>query len=135
MDRIVASIKPGDSGPAVANLQDALLALLEQKIIHALSSPDRPTEEEVKTIAEGLKAERVKSQFGAATRQLITIFQLQQSLGDNLRGVVEEKTASKLNELLDIIGAFNIPDLTASVVRGTVVSAEGNCYLAWWCGR
>src|SRR5215212_2394639 len=125
MDRIVALIKPGDSGPAVANLQDALLALLEQKIINALSSPDRPTEEEAKTIAEGLKAERVKSQFGAATRQLITIFQLQQSLGDNLRGVVEEKTASKLNELLDFIGAFNIPDLTASVVRGTVVSAEG----------
>ena len=33
MEPIIAPIKTGDTGPRVANLQDALLALLEQKKI------------------------------------------------------------------------------------------------------
>lgn len=94
---IIATIKPGDIGPAVANLQDALLTLLEHQIIRALDAPNRPTREELQKLADGLKAERVQSIFGDATRQLIMHFQVQEGLGDNLLGVVEESTAAKLN--------------------------------------
>src|SRR5204863_5722632 len=126
MQSIVAPIKPGGSGPEVDNLQDALLALLEREIIKALDAPDRPTKEELQRIAEGLKGERDRSMFGASTRQLLMFFQIQQGLGDNLRDVlVDEKTAAKLNELLEKLGLLDIRKPDDFVIRGTVTTSDG----------
>ncbi len=101
MQSIIATIKPGDSGSIVANLQDALFALLEHQIIRALDAPSRPTLEMLQELVEILKKEREQSIFGKATQQLITYFQIQQSLGDHLFGAVEKTTAAKLNEYLE----------------------------------
>jgi hypothetical protein len=125
MTPIIAPIKLGDTGSQVANLQDALLALLATpggKIIQALDSPNRPTPEELKILTVGLKQERAQSLFSKATRQLIVYFQVQQSLGDNLDGVVEEKTAAKLNEILQALGM--IDQATLLSVHGTVLTAD-----------
>ena len=102
MQAIIATIKLEDTGPAVANLQDALLLLLDKKIIRALEAPNLPTQEELDKLSKILKQERARepSFFGKATYQLVSYFQVQQGLGDHLEGVVEEKTAAKLNEVL-----------------------------------
>ena len=126
MQAIQAPIKPGQSGPEVVNLQDALFALLERDIIWPLNAPDRPTPEALVKLTEGLKQERVESLFGAATGQFVMDFQIQQGLGDHLRDVgVEEKTADKLNEWLKRLGLLDIPEPEGFVVRGTVLSADG----------
>jgi Tc toxin complex TcA C-terminal TcB-binding domain/Neuraminidase-like domain len=125
MTPINAPIKVGDTGTQVANLQDALLALLATpggKIIQALDSPNRPTPEELKILKVGLEQERAQSLFGKATRQLIVYFQVQQGLGDNLDGTVEEKTAAKLNEILTSLGL--VDQSTLFRVHGTVTTAD-----------
>ena len=43
MQAILAPIKPGQSGPEVVNLQDALFALLQLDVIRPHGAPDRPT--------------------------------------------------------------------------------------------
>ncbi len=121
---IIATIKAGDTGPQVANLQDALLVLLERKIIRPLDGPNRPTLQDLQKLTESLKQERAQSLFGKTTAQVIVYFQVQQRLGDNLGGVVEEKTAAKLNELLKSVGAFDNPNPPSFRVHGHVVSAS-----------
>ena len=121
MQRIIATINPGETGPQVANLQDALV-LLVRGVIRPLDTPNRPTLEELQELTKSLVQERTQSLFGKATRQLIIYFQIQQGLGDNLRGVVEDKTAAKLNELLKSIGALD--EDTSLIVRGTVKTAD-----------
>ena len=124
MEPIIAPIKTGDTGAAVANLQDALLALLEQKkILQPPGTTGLPTPDELQKLTEGLKQERDQSQFGKATQQLIIDFQVQQGLPGSVRDLgVEEKTADKLNELLKAIGAFDGD--TSMIVRGTVTTAD-----------
>ena len=126
MEIILPPIKPGESGPPVANLQDALLTLLERNVIRAFDAPDQPTKEELQRIVEDLKRERDRSVFRAATGQLLMFFQVQQGLGDNLRDVgVDEKTAAKLNQLLEKLGLLDIPKPEGFVIRGAVTTSDG----------
>lgn len=119
---IVAPINPGESGPPVANLQDAIFVLLKNgKIRDAL---DDPTQEELGRLTEGLKGERPRSQYGASTQQLIKHFQQQHNVSDNLRGVVSDMTADKLNEWLTKLVAFDQAPQTTFVVRGRVTGAS-----------
>jgi|CXWL01.1.fsa_nt_gi protocatechuate 3,4-dioxygenase beta subunit len=122
MQSIIATIKPGDSGPIVANLQDALFALLEHQIIRALEEPNRPTLEVLQELAEILKKEREQSIFGKATQQLITYFQIQQSLGDHLFGGVEKTTAAKLNEFLEKLDLLK--NDSNFIVKGRIFDTE-----------
>ncbi|HLG55464.1 MAG TPA: neuraminidase-like domain-containing protein [Vicinamibacterales bacterium] len=124
MQAIQPPIKPRESGPHVANSQDALLALLERDVIRPATDPDRPTAEELKRLTEGLKEERRESQFGDATLQLVVYFQAQQRLGDSLRGVVEETTAARLNEWLERLRLLDGVDTQDFTIRGTVLTAE-----------
>lgn len=122
MQSIIATIKPGDSGSIVANLQDALFALLEHQIIRALDAPSQPTLEVLQELAGILKKEREQSIFGKATQQLITYFQIQQSLGDHLFGVVEKTTAAKLNEYLEKLDLLK--NDSNFIVKGRVFDTE-----------
>jgi antitoxin component HigA of HigAB toxin-antitoxin module len=122
MQRIIATINSGETGPQVANLQDALFALLARDKIWLLDASNRPTPGERERLTEGLKQERAQSLFGEITARLVRDFQLQQRLSDNLRGVVEDTTAAKLNELLRSIGALDGD--TSMIVRGTVTTAD-----------
>src|SRR5678815_2487112 len=98
MERVVATITAGDAGSSVANLQDALLALSDHQIIRTLDAPNRPTKEELQELINVLRQERMASSFGSATIRLVVYFQIQQGIGDNPDGIVEERTAARLNE-------------------------------------
>lgn len=124
MQPIVPPINPGDTGPHLANLQDALRLIIDQGVIRSFESPNQPTAEELAKLGEGLAREREQSTYGKATRRLVQYVQLQEGLGDNLGGAVEEQTAARLNEILKRLGAFD--SAPASVVRGTVRDANGN---------
>ena len=117
MDSIIATIKSGDTGAQVANLQDALLLLLEHGSIRALDAPNRPTLQDLRTLTDGVNQGRKQSQFNDATVRLVEYFQVQQGLGDALRGIVETATATKINELLTALGAIENAKSRHSVVR------------------
>ena len=61
MNRIIAPINPGETGPQVANLQDALLALLARDVIRPLDTPNRPTLEELQELTKSLMQERTQA--------------------------------------------------------------------------
>lgn len=123
MKPILPTIHPRETGPQVANLQDALLALLAGDKIWRVDAPNRPTPEELEILSVGIRRERARSYFDEATYNLVVTFQVQQVPNDNLKGVVEDTTALKLNELLEFIGALD--EETSLIVRGTVTTADG----------
>lgn len=123
MPPVVAPIEPGQDGPAVAALQDALLSLLDHDAIRVSVLRDLPTSEQLAALEQGLNQDRVRAFFGDATTQLVMYFQSQEGLDDNLRGVVEERTATKLNEWLKSVGELDNPPRRAFVLRGRVVGA------------
>jgi Tc toxin complex TcA C-terminal TcB-binding domain/Neuraminidase-like domain/Salmonella virulence plasmid 28.1kDa A protein len=121
MNPIEPVIKPGDSGPHVANLQAGILLLVEHGVIKTYDPPNMPTPDDLKTLAQKLRSEQAAQLFGAATQQLLRYIQIQQGLGDHLLGIVEDGTAKMLNELLKALGAFESSDL--SEVFGTLREA------------
>lgn len=122
MQEIRATIDVGAPGPLVVNLQDGLLLLLKRKVIRDRQPPDQPTAEELARLARELLTERAKSTFGSATQRLVHLVQLQEGLGDNLGGRVDDRTASVLNELLMPLGGFDNQD--ALSVSGTVLTPD-----------
>lgn len=123
MFAIAATIKPGEDGLKVVNLQAVLLLLLERGVFKSFDPPDHPSADDLKALAEKLRGEQFAQLFGEATRQLLMYFQVQQGLGDHLRGVVEETTAKTLNQLLGQHGVvFELEDF---VVKGRVTDTRG----------
>jgi hypothetical protein len=123
MQPIIFPLRENDSGPQVANLQEALRALYlqEGKVFKTFDSPNHPTKDELKSLIELLRAEQIQQKFGDATFKLVSYFQTQQGLGDHLKSEVEQTTAAKLNELLKSYDLLN--DLIAPVefvVEGVV---------------
>jgi hypothetical protein len=123
VNQITSPLQLGMSGPAVADLQDDLLLLIERQLIKTFPAPNRPTAEDLQALAQGLKQERVPSTFGDATRQLIRFFQNQQGLGDSFAGIVEAKTAQVFNKLLTDLGVLT--PSASFVLSGRVYSAGG----------
>lgn len=124
MNKISFPLKPQMRGQKVTNLQDALLFLLERGVIKALEPPNRPTADELRALAEALRAERASKNFGDATRQLVFLLQIQNGLGDGRGGVVDEPTAELLNRLIDkLTGEERRPEF---VVRGAVRDIDGH---------
>ncbi|MBC7388476.1 MAG: hypothetical protein H7329_04635, partial [Opitutaceae bacterium] len=124
MEKIIPPINPNTPGSSVANLQFALLFLFGKKVFKANQPPNSPTEEELSQLAKLINREKNSSSYGEGTTKLVQTFQVQQGLGDSLGGMVEEKTAAKLNELLASLGAFRNTDIV-SLVKGTVTQANG----------
>ena len=107
MQPITVPILPNAKGKEVKNLQDALLFFLDKNVIKALDPPNRPTAEELKSLKKIVETETRETTYGQGTMQMVLVFQLQQKLGDNLRGIVEETTAKKMNELLKQLGGLD----------------------------
>ena len=132
MNKITFPLTPRMQGPTVGDLQEALQFLLKATFdgvtpaaYRPLDPPNSPTRQELEALLETLRAEREQTLYGEATQRLVLFFQLQNSLGDNLRGAVEEKTAAKLNEWLKNLGLLDIPEPVGFVVRGTVKTSDG----------
>jgi hypothetical protein len=126
MKRIIPPIKRNDQFSAVANLQSALLLLVERNIFRTDSTP---TPEELNQLAAGIRKESQSSSDGDSTWRLIRIFQFQQGLGDHLNGVVEQTTADRLNVILQELGALNDSPTTDFIVKGTIRKANGEPYI------
>lgn len=102
MDRIVFPLKAGMDGAATANLQSALLALLEKKQLLAKQPEVR------KEVVAGLQKECAEAVFGTITQRLVKAYQAERKLKQS--GNVDEETAATLNaelvklKLLDDVG-------------------------------
>ncbi|RYF98411.1 MAG: carboxypeptidase regulatory-like domain-containing protein, partial [Chitinophagaceae bacterium] len=134
MQLIVAPIVSQSTGKEVANLQATLLLFIQKEIIRALDAPDRPTAEELKRFHRLLQVETKENIYGDGTTQLIQFYQLQQQLGDRLKGNVDESTAASMNNMLRQLGALDTteppeppkpPVTSAFKVTGTVSDNSG----------
>lgn len=123
MKAIIAPIVIGDSGPQVANLQDALRLMLDRGVIRSFEPPNHPTAKELAKLAQALGTEQTRSTYGKATQRLVTYLQLQEALGDGLGGAVEEKTTVRLNDILKRLDALDVE--ADWIVRGTVRDQYG----------
>lgn len=128
MQPITSPISPNSRGKEVANLQDALSFLIKNEIIKVLAAPNRPSADELKKLITQLRKESGEALYGDATTMLVRIFQVQQQLGDNLNGIVEDTTARRINELLKQLNAFDNEDNAGDRqynVSGTVSDNNG----------
>jgi Tc toxin complex TcA C-terminal TcB-binding domain/ABC toxin N-terminal region/Neuraminidase-like domain len=122
--RVSSPLRPGDRGDQAANLHVVLRALVERGAVRAEVEPNRPTREELDKLLAEVDLERERGQwiYGEATRELVRIFQIQQGLGDNREGVVDDETAKTLNRELERLGLLE--GAQAFVVAGTVRDAR-----------
>ncbi|HQN65090.1 MAG TPA: neuraminidase-like domain-containing protein [Methylophilus sp.] len=119
MQKIIAIIKQNETGLTVANLQDALFAMVKHGYISPMPAGERPTEKDLQKLAEKLKDEQAQSVYGEITTQLVFYFQLQNGLGDSLKGqTVDEKTADMINRFLAELGLLDQPGIFT--IRGAV---------------
>lgn len=118
MNNVTFPLKPQMKGPEVADLQDALLQLLERS---ALLGEDEGARRE---LAAALKREREAETFGDATRKLVGIFQKMRRI--EASGAVDAATADALNTLLrewGLLGQAN--GVATQVVSGEVRREDG----------
>jgi hypothetical protein len=97
MTRISFPIQPGAHGEAVADLQDALLRLLNLGLLALVPA-------EHQTAAATLSAERAETTMGEETRRLLLAFQAQRQLPQS--GTVDRETAAQLNAQLERVGTL-----------------------------
>ena len=107
MKKITSPLTPQSKGSKVGNVQDALRLLLDQGFIRTFDAPNRPTAEELASLAQTLAEERTRAIYGKATKGLVKCIQSQEGLGNKLAGAVESKTARRLNQILKGLGAFD----------------------------
>lgn len=99
--QITAPISPGMRGVHAVNLGKILSVLLRHgQLLKPYSSPDHPTADELATLGSLLDGEIATAVVGESMRKLVHYYQIQQGLGDQLRGVVEEATARSLNDMV-----------------------------------
>lgn len=98
---ITAQISPGTQGVHAVNLGKTLSVLLHRgQLLRSYSAPEHPTAEELATLGSLLEGEISTAMVGESMRKLVFYYQIQQGLGDQLRGVVEDTTARSLNDLV-----------------------------------
>jgi hypothetical protein len=119
MYAIAPPLKPDDSGDQVANLQAALLFLLDRDVTLFFDPQQTPTVDELKLAKEALLVEASKKLFDTTTRAFTLAFQQRQGLSPQGAGFVDKITADALNALLKGYGALQ--DADAYVVEGRVV--------------
>lgn len=115
MNRITHPLTPGMDGPALTDLQDALIALLDRAAILPASPDDR------RALAEAITRERGK--YGDVTAKAVSV--LQDEAGLKASGAVDADTAARLNALLQGFGLLGGDAAPAQRMIVGVVSAEG----------
>jgi len=122
MKKIIFPLNPPMEGDQVRDLQDALLLLLDRRLI----LPD--AEAARQELSDMLKREWTEKKFDDATRKLTSVFQEKERL--QITGLVDEATAKALNRLLGELGALEeegeepLPEFQ-HLVRGVVRYQDG----------
>src|SRR5438128_676508 len=124
MKRIISPIRPQDQGPVVANLQEALLFIVEKRQLSPLGAS-------LTQWREGLSAEIAAQSFGERTRHLFA--GVLTNLDLPATEFVHEAIAESFNHLLDELGAFTPvvpppppPEPDGFVVQGQVHRMDGS---------
>lgn len=122
MHEIIPPLTPGDVGAAAANLVKVMLFFVEHGVISGSKTSKKPTAKELSGLVTTAKKELASSTFGPATKQLVSYFQRQVGLGDQLRGAINKRTAAKINEWLEYSSNKDSTKETTSitVVQGHV---------------
>jgi hypothetical protein len=120
MQLIIFPLQAGDSGPNVANLQDALQLFIDQGVI-PISGPNGQQQ----LIA--FQQERATQTYQTFTSALVTLFQRSNSvqpLGPLVSlGNIDERTANVMNDILRALEVLDTPQADAFfVVSGKVSS-------------
>ncbi|MEO6720605.1 MAG: neuraminidase-like domain-containing protein [Ferruginibacter sp.] len=118
MHPITTPIKT-DNKEAVNNLHTALLLLLSKQSLLL-------TADELNELQKQWKQEQQEASYGDATTKLVAVFQQQYKVDDQ-SGMVEEPTASKLNEVLKGLGVFD-EMVKSFLVKGTITWNNGKPY-------
>ena len=113
MKAISYPLKLKSQGPTVADLHNALQLLIDKKAIRL--------EDNRQKLQTQLRAERTLQSYGAATKELVAIFQ--KSRGLKRSGKVDEKTTAALNEVLREF--VELDEQPSYVVKGSVRFADG----------
>jgi hypothetical protein len=135
---ITAPIPPGTRGVLAVNLGRILSVLLESgQLLKAFDPPDQPTSEELAALGSLLNGEIATGAFGGSMRKLIHYYQIQQGLGDQFGGFVEETTARSLNDMVRAcqmpLSNAPLPDLrTLSEFGITFSNATRKFHLHFW---
>lgn len=108
---VQSGTSPGNTGASVQSVQTALSRIIANKQIRSFLTPSQPTADELITLTAFLSGEAKVQFFGPATERLVFYLQIQQGLGDSLRGFVDAATAGVLNSLAPV------PTLACSIVR------------------
>jgi hypothetical protein len=117
MNRIIFPIGPESHGQALVDLQAGLRFLVQDDFFGF-------NEDERQAAVAGLGEESLHNKYGATTRDLVGVFQKISAL--DVTGVVDERTASTLNEKLEARGAFDQPNPQAArAVAGQVARDTG----------
>src|SRR6266700_3914212 len=98
MNKIIFPLKPDDHGPDVANLQGALLLLIDKGLIQL-------TPADVQTFKNLLSQEQQGQDYKGGTLKAVVIFQQQHHLQPT--GVVDAPTADAFNQILKDLGALD----------------------------
>lgn len=124
MRAVAPTIKPDDSGDQVANLQAALLFLLERDVTLFFDPQKTRTVDELKAITEALLDEASAKLFDKTTRALTLAFQQRQGLLPQPNGAVDKTTADALNDRLREYGVLDGDKAIA--VKGRVLRQGTN---------
>ncbi len=116
MNRITFPLELGHTGPAAADLQAGLHFLID-KGFFGFGDAER------QAAITRLSAESSQSSYGAATKDFVLTFQ--KLVGLPTDGIVNEATATALNDRLAGLGAFEAPAPSELVVSGMVRREDG----------
>ena len=127
MNKIMFPLNEDMSGAAVADLQDALMALVGRGVLLAAESDLNRAR-----LLVGLRRERADQNYGRTTSRLVQQFQQERRLAAT--GAVAERTAAALNDLLTELGLLPeeprpeepLPEQPGFEVRGRVSLADGS---------
>lgn len=97
MQLIIAPIKHNQTGSVAVNLIECMLFLIEKNLLKIFDAPNQPNQDEINTLIAGAKLELAAQVYGENSQRLMFYFQLQNGLGDQLRGWVDDRTAEFLN--------------------------------------
>src|SRR5260370_23197065 len=116
MDKIVAPIRPQDKGPAVVNLQQAMLFIVEKRQL-------TPANRSLASWKDSLSGELANQLFGQGTLQLLLA--LLPALHFPGADFVTPPVADALNNVLQDLGAFTPPPPPIYALQGSLVFDNG----------
>lgn len=121
MNKVTFPLKKNDKGFSVVNLLDALLVMLDRKIITPVNAS------QLLAWKTGLASERAGQTFGTTTVTIVKKIQQDQNFRPD--GIVGSQTAAAINKLLteyDLLEQPQEPETQAYKVHGQVKQADGS---------